>query len=115
RRRRGPGDARRRSLRAPRDDRCEAETLRQRSEPMQLPANAPDPRRPSGRRRIARRSRRHVASLPTCEGLEARSLLATIPLPTIPNRTFDVTTFGAVGDGVSNNTTAIQAAINAAS
>jgi polygalacturonase len=36
-------------------------------------------------------------------------------LPTIPAGNFNVTTYGAVGDGVTTNTTAIQNAINAAS
>ncbi len=35
-------------------------------------------------------------------------------LPTIPDATFNITNFGAIGDGVSTNTSAIQAAINAA-
>ena len=37
------------------------------------------------------------------------------PLPAIPPRTFAVTDFGAKGDGVTDNTKAVQAAINAAS
>src|ERR1041385_1944498 len=36
-------------------------------------------------------------------------------LPVIPANTFYATNYGAVGDGVSTNTTAIQSAINAAS
>ena len=36
------------------------------------------------------------------------------PVPNIPTNTFNVTAFGAVGNGVSNNTTAIQNTINAA-
>jgi hypothetical protein len=36
-------------------------------------------------------------------------------LPTIPNQTFVITSFGAVGDGITTNTTAIQTAINNAS
>jgi polygalacturonase len=36
-------------------------------------------------------------------------------LPVIPNQTFVITSFGAVGDGVTTNTTAIQNAINMAS
>jgi len=36
-------------------------------------------------------------------------------LPVIPNQTFVVTDFGAVGDGITTNTTAIQNTINAAS
>jgi polygalacturonase len=50
-----------------------------------------------------------------CEALEGRLLLAAIPQPTIPSTLFDVTTFGAVGNGTSNNAGAIQNAINAAS
>jgi polygalacturonase len=37
------------------------------------------------------------------------------PLPVIPTNEFYVTDYGAIGDDVSTNTTAIQAAINAAS
>src|SRR5215475_7568317 len=36
-------------------------------------------------------------------------------LPVIPNQTFVITNYGAIGDGVTTNTTAIQNAINAAS
>ena len=36
-------------------------------------------------------------------------------LPEIPGKIFSVTNYGALGDGVTTNTTAIQAAINAAS
>jgi polygalacturonase len=39
---------------------------------------------------------------------------ATVPLPTIPSGTFDVTTYGAKGDNATDNTTAIQAALTAA-
>jgi hypothetical protein len=37
------------------------------------------------------------------------------PLPTIPAGNFNITSYGAVGDGVTTNTTAIQNAINDAS
>src|ERR1035438_7813167 len=37
------------------------------------------------------------------------------PLPVIPTNTFRVTEYGAVGDGQTLNTTAIQKTINAAS
>ncbi len=37
------------------------------------------------------------------------------PLPVIPTNQFSITDYGAVGDGVTNNATAIQNAINAAS
>jgi hypothetical protein len=46
------------------------------------------------------------------------SLVSADPaLPVIPNQTFVITnpTYGAVGDGITTNTTAIQSAINAAS
>ena len=36
-------------------------------------------------------------------------------LPEIPGKVFNITSYGAVGDGVATNTAAIQAAINAAS
>src|SRR5262245_47256377 len=42
------------------------------------------------------------------------SALADPPLPSIPATNFDITTFGALGDGISNNASAIQKAINAA-
>src|SRR5271155_5488191 len=38
----------------------------------------------------------------------------TPPLPVIPTNQFIITNFGALGNGVSNNATAIQKAINAA-
>lgn len=36
-------------------------------------------------------------------------------LPVIPNQTFVITNYGAVGDGITTNTTAIQNAVNSAS
>ena len=44
----------------------------------------------------------------------ARALTAAPALPVIPSAVYNVTNYGAVGDGVTTNTTAIQAAINAA-
>src|SRR5882724_914160 len=48
------------------------------------------------------------------ESLEVRTLFSVPPLPVIPAGTFNVTSFGAVGDGATDNTAAIQAAIAAA-
>jgi polygalacturonase/pectin methylesterase-like acyl-CoA thioesterase len=46
----------------------------------------------------------------------ALTIVASIPqLPTIPGSTTNITSFGAVGDGVATNTLAIQSAINALS
>src|SRR5438552_19167538 len=44
----------------------------------------------------------------------ARIASATPALPVIPNQIFYVTNYGAVGDGVTTNTTAIENTINAA-
>jgi polygalacturonase len=44
----------------------------------------------------------------------ARTLAQSPALPVIPPNSFSVTSYGAVGDGVSTNTTAIQNTINAA-
>jgi len=44
----------------------------------------------------------------------ARTAQGAPTLPTIPGRTFYITNYGAIGDGVTTNTTAIQNAINAA-
>ncbi len=49
-------------------------------------------------------------------GAAARAnLTVSPPLPVVPDKTFDITRYGAVGDGVATNTTAIQSAIDAAS
>jgi polygalacturonase len=48
-------------------------------------------------------------TLPLCATARANP-----PLPTIPNNTFNVTSYGAVGNGSTNDTTSIQDAINAA-
>lgn len=45
----------------------------------------------------------------------ARPLLADVPWPVIPNQTFNVLNYGAVGNGTTDNAAAIQSAINAAS
>ena len=50
-----------------------------------------------------------------CESLEGRVLLSAIPLPNIPAALFNVAAYGAHGDGVTDNTSVIQSAINAAS
>ncbi len=47
--------------------------------------------------------------------LAKAQLFVTPALPEIPQKTFNITTYGAIGDGVATNTAAIQAAINAAS
>ena len=44
----------------------------------------------------------------------ARLALSLPALPVIPDKTFNVVAFGATGDGVADNTTNIQAALNAA-
>ncbi|HEV2320436.1 MAG TPA: glycosyl hydrolase family 28 protein, partial [Verrucomicrobiae bacterium] len=44
----------------------------------------------------------------------ARTLAQSPALPVIPSNSFTVTSYGAVGDGVTTNTTAIQNTINAA-
>lgn len=43
-----------------------------------------------------------------------RGFPASPPLPVIPAGTFDVATYGAVGDGATDNTTPLQNALNAA-
>jgi len=49
------------------------------------------------------------------EALELRIVLSAPPLPTITGPTFNILSYGAVADGSTNNTTAIQNCINAAS
>ncbi len=66
----------------------------------------------SGRAAVAKQARSRF--WPAVESLEDRRLPSPIPLPTIPDQTFDVTAYGAVGDGTTTDTTAIQNAINAA-
>ncbi|MBC6997329.1 glycoside hydrolase family 28 protein [Cytophaga sp. FL35] len=44
---------------------------------------------------------------------KADSIIASITLPTFPDKTFDITEFGAVNDGSTNNTDAIKKAIEA--
>lgn len=46
------------------------------------------------------------------QSLEAQNVHPA--LPTIPSATFNITNYGAIGDGVATNTTAIQSAIDAA-
>jgi hypothetical protein len=46
---------------------------------------------------------------------EARTIVADTQLPSFPNVNFDVTSYGAKGDGTTDNTTAIKNAIAAAS
>jgi hypothetical protein len=49
------------------------------------------------------------------EALELRVVLSAPPLPTITGPTFNITTYGAVANGTTDNTADIQACINAAS
>ena len=53
-------------------------------------------------------------SVPAFELLESRQMMTAIPLPTIPSTVYNITTYGAVADGKTNDTTYIQNAINAA-
>lgn len=65
-------------------------------------------------RRKFSQSKSHPRNTQPFEALETRRLLASIPLPSIPSTVFNVTSFGAVGDGKTNDTTDIQNAIAAA-
>lgn len=65
----------------------------------------------NGRRRYASASGIHASLI---ESIETRRLFAAPPLPVIPGNTFNVTSYGAVGNGTTDNTAAIQAALNAA-
>lgn len=54
-----------------------------------------------------------VVSAINLSSAQAQSFV-TPALPVIPDGVFNVTNYGAIGDGITTNTTAIQAAINAA-
>jgi len=45
---------------------------------------------------------------------EADAIVARITVPTFPNRSFDITSFGAVGDGIADCSAAIGRALAAA-
>jgi polygalacturonase len=61
------------------------------------------------------RAKLATAARAVVEPLECRRLLTVIPpLPVIPDQTFNVMSYGAVGNGTTEDTTAIQDAINAA-
>ncbi len=56
-----------------------------------------------------------LAGLMEVASLVANAQSAVNPaLPVIPDGSFNIANYGAIGDGVTTNTTAIQAAINAA-
>ncbi len=55
-----------------------------------------------------------VALVGLLAALARYSASADPALPVIPNQTFIITNYGAIGDGIATNTTAIQNAINAA-
>jgi polygalacturonase len=48
-------------------------------------------------------------------GMFCWAMAQTPPKPVIPNATFDITAFGALADGVTDNAAAVQAAIDSAS
>src|SRR4051794_28699999 len=72
--------------------------------------------RSSNRNPAGRRRRLHCAGggAFALEPMEIRRLFAAPPLPVIPGNSFDVTTYGAAGDNATDNTAAIQNALNAA-
>src|SRR5215469_16108560 len=56
-----------------------------------------------------------VSAVLLCFGFAAQVRAVNPALPVIPSTVFNVTSYGAVGDGVTDNTIAIQNAINACS
>jgi polygalacturonase len=55
-----------------------------------------------------------LGCLPAFQQLKAQTDFPAPPLPSIPNKTFNINDFGAVSDNQTDNTAAIQKAINAA-
>jgi len=53
--------------------------------------------------------------LDTCFIGRSAIVLSAPALPIVPDRIYNVTNYGAMGDGVATNTSAIQAAVDAAS
>jgi len=56
-----------------------------------------------------------MVGLPMLDSLAKAQSFVAPALPEIPGKVFNITSYGAVGDGVATNTAAIQSAINAAS